>query len=117
MFSWVHIEDLARMIEWIYEHEDVKGIYNCVAPGAISNSSFMKSLRQITGHKVGLPAPTFLLEAGSYMIGTETELILKSRWVMATKAMNEGFEFKYKTVNDALRNIISSLPRRQYHLF
>ncbi len=64
MFSWVHIEDVARMIEWIFEREEAEGIYNCVAPGAISNFSLMKNLRKITGNKIGLPSPAFLLERG-----------------------------------------------------
>jgi NAD dependent epimerase/dehydratase family enzyme len=117
MFSWVHIEDVARMIEWIFEQENAEGIYNCVAPGAVSNYSFMKNLRQVTGHRIGLPSPSFLLEAGAFMIGTETELMLKSRWVLAARATSEGFEFKYRSLDDALKNIISSLPRNQYHLF
>jgi uncharacterized protein len=50
------------------------------------------------------------------MIGTETELILKSRWVRATKAINEGFVFKYGLLDDALKNIISFMPRKQYRL-
>jgi len=117
MFSWVHIEDVARMIEWAFEHESAKGIYNCVAPNAVSNFSFMKNLRQVAGQRIGLPSPSFLLETGAFMIGTETELILKSRWVVATRATNEGFEFNYRFLDDALRNIISSLPSNQYHLF
>lgn len=117
MFSWVHIEDVARMIEWIFGREEINGIYNCVAPDAVSNFSFMKSLRRITGHKVGLPSPVFLLEAGAFLIGTETELMLKSRWVLPTKATSEGFEFKYKTLDDALKSIFSSLPPKQYHFF
>jgi uncharacterized protein len=117
MFSWVHIEDVARMIEWIFEHETAEGFYNCVAPNAVSNSSFMKGLRQVTANRFGLPSPAFLFEAGAFMIGTETELILKSRWVLPTKAMSEGFQFKYDSVEDALKDIISSLPRSKYHLF
>lgn len=117
MFSWVHIEDVARMIEWIFEHEETNGIYNCVAPNAVSNFSFMKSLRKLTGNTVGFPAPAFLLEIGAFMIGTETELMLKSRWVLPGRAIDEGFEFRFKTLDDALKNIISSLPRRRYHLF
>jgi NAD dependent epimerase/dehydratase family enzyme len=105
------------MIEWIFEHEKAEGIYNCVAPKAVSNFSFMKGLRQITGNRFGLPSPAFLLEAGAFVIGTETELILKSRWVLPTKATSEGFKFKYDSVDDALKNIISTLPRKQYHLF
>jgi hypothetical protein len=58
-----------------------------------------------------------LLEAGAFLIGTETELILKSRWVLPTRALSEGFEFKYKSLDDALTNIIPTLPRKQYHLF
>jgi NAD dependent epimerase/dehydratase family enzyme len=77
----------------------------------------MKTLREITGHKIGLAAPVLLLETGAFLIGTETELMLKSRWVIATKAMKEGFEFKYKLADEALKEIISSLPRRQCHLF
>jgi NAD dependent epimerase/dehydratase family enzyme len=117
MFSWVHIEDVARMIEWIFENKNAVGIYNCVAPNAISNYSFMKTLRQITDHKFGLTAFTWMLEFGSWLIGTETELILKSRWVIPARAMREGFEFKYKFLNDALSDIISRTPRKEYHLF
>lgn len=115
MFSWVHIEDLARMIEWLYENEK-EGIYNCVAPNVVSNYSLMKTLRELTHNKVGLPATSWMLEAGAFLIGTETELILKSRWVIPARAMQEGFVFKYPILKDALKEIVSALPRKQYHL-
>jgi uncharacterized protein len=117
MFSWVHIDDVAGMIEWVFENKNADGIYNCVAPNAISNYDFMKTLRQITNHKFGLPAATWMLEMGSFLIGTETELILKSRWVIPTRATREGFEFKYKFVYDALSDIVAKTPRKEYHLF
>ena len=117
MFSWVHVYDVARMIDWIFENKNVEGVYNCVAPNAISNYGFMKTLRQITHHKFGLPATTWMLEFGSLLIGTETELILKSRWVTPTRALREGFEFKFKFLHDALSEIVSHIPRREYHLF
>jgi len=117
MFSWVHVEDVARMIDWIFTSPTSTGIYNCVAPNVVSNFSFMKTLRRITGNEFGIPAPVFMLEAGAFLIGTETELILKSRWVTSAKAMKEGFEYKYKLLDDALEDILSSLPRRQYCLF
>ena len=117
MFSWVHEEDLARMIEWLYENEKSGGIYNCVAPNVISNYSFMKTLRQVTGYKIGLPASTWMLEAGAFLIGTETELMLKSRWVIPARAIQKGFVFKHPILKSALKEIISELPRKNYHLF
>jgi NAD dependent epimerase/dehydratase family enzyme len=117
MFSWVHIKDIGRMIEWIYENKSAEGIYNCSAPNAVSNYSFMKTLRQITDHTFGLRTMTWMLEFGSFLIGTETELILKSRWVVSTRATREGFEFKYKFLYDALSDIVAKTPRNEYHLF
>jgi len=36
---------------------------------------------------------------------------------LPARAMREGFEFKYKSLDEALENIISLLPRKHYHLF
>jgi NAD dependent epimerase/dehydratase family enzyme len=77
----------------------------------------MQTLRTITGHVVGLPAPAWLLELGAWLIGTETELMLKSRWVAPTRSLREGFVYRYDTIDKALGEIVSSLPRRAYHLF
>jgi NAD dependent epimerase/dehydratase family enzyme len=117
MYSWVHIEDIARMTEWLYEKKEAEGIYNCAAPNAVSNYSFMKTLRQVTAHKFGLPATTWMLEAGAFLIRTETELMLKSRWVVPARAIQEGFVFKYPLLENALQQIVKGLPRKSYHLF
>jgi NAD dependent epimerase/dehydratase family enzyme len=117
MFSWVHIEDTCRMIDWIKNNETIEGVYNCSSPGPVTNNELMKSLRQATGNKIGLPAYEWMLKMGAAIIGTETELILKSRWVLPTKILETGFRFKYPVLKDALADIISKVPRKQYHLF
>lgn len=117
MVSWVHIDDVARSIEWCYEHNNIEGTFNCAAPDPVTNDVLMSKLRHITGHKIGLPASTWMLEMGAAMIGTETELILKSRWVVPTKFLKTGFQFKYASIEEALREIVNSSPRKAYHLF
>jgi hypothetical protein len=117
MYSWIHIDDLCRMVEWCYEHNDMEGIYNAGAPNAVTNAEFMKTLRRITGHTFGLPACTWMLEAAAALIGTETELLLKSRWVYPAKLLQSGFSFKYNALEQALADIIRTLPRKGYHLF
>lgn len=114
MFSWVHEEDVVRMIQWLVERPGSDGIYNCVAPNAISNAKFMKSLRIISKNRIGLPAPATLLELGAFFIGTETELMLKSRWAYPGRALLEGFKFKYNTVDAALKEIITRLNNNSY---
>jgi len=117
MYSWIHIDDSCRMIDWIEAHEELEGTFNCSSPGAVTNSEFMGTLRKVTGHKIGLPAFEWMLRIGAKLIGTEPELVLKSRWVLPTRILATGFEFKYPGIENAFKDIISKTPRKQYHLF
>ncbi|MBI2730960.1 MAG: TIGR01777 family protein [Sphingobacteriales bacterium] len=117
MYSWVHLKDTCRMIEWLYEHKELEGTFNCCSPNPVTNKTFMDTLRRVTGNKFGLPAYEWMLRLGAPIIGTEAELVLKSRWVIPTKILETGFEFKYPFLEDALKEIISKVPRMQYHLF
>lgn len=106
MFSWIHIEDLFRIIQFVITNEDMKGIYNCAAPNPVTNNIFMKEMRKILKPLFHLPSPTFLLRVGAYFINTETELILKSRWVIPKKLLKKGFVFSYPTLDKALKKIL-----------
>lgn len=117
MYSWVHIEDSCRMIEWLAENNELEGTYNCCSPLPVTNNNFMQTLRKAAGHAFGLPAFEWMLNIGAALIGTETELILKSRWVLPTRIQATGFRFKYALLQDAMQDIISKTPRKQYHLF
>lgn len=117
MYSWVHVEDTCRLIEWIWDHPEMEGTYNCCSPNPVTNESFMQLLRKATRRRFGLPAFTWMLKAGAVLIGTETELVLKSRWVLPARALESGFVFRYPLLTDAFHEIISRVPRKQYHLF
>ncbi|CAG9620666.1 TIGR01777 family oxidoreductase [Sutcliffiella rhizosphaerae] len=107
MFSWVHIEDVSEIIQFIKKRKDLEGVFNCSAPNPIPNKEFMSSLRKKMNRNVGLPSPKWMLELGAIMIRTETELILKSRWVVPERLLKEGFSFKYSTIEKALEDIVS----------
>ena len=116
MYSWIHIKDTCQIINWIYEHKEMEGVYNCCSPKPVDNFSFMKILRKLTGHQFGLPAPKWMLTIGAKIIGTETELLLKSRWVIPTKLLNTGFHFQYEYITEAFKEIVNNSPRKNYHL-
>jgi len=106
MFSWVHIDDLCRMAEWLYEQKNQSGTFNAAAPGPEPNHCFMKMLRTIYKMPIGIPAPAWLLEIAAFFHGTETELLLKSRWVLPARFQQEGFTFKYSKMEAALTNLL-----------
>ena len=117
MYSWVYVEDTCRMIDWIAGHKEMEGTYNCVSPNAVTNEEFMEILRKTTGHVVGLPAYEWMLRIGAKIIGTEPELILKSRWVLPKKILESGFEFRYPNLKPVFEEIVRQTPRKRYHLF
>lgn len=106
MFSWLHIEDLFLLISYIMNHKNMEGVYNASAPHPLLNKDFMKALRNIIQPLFYLPTPKFLLNVGALFIKTETELVLKSRWVVPKRLLAEGFEFKYPNIDEALENIL-----------
>ncbi len=117
MYSWVHVLDTCRMIKWMADNPNMEGTYNCCSPHPVSNAVFMQTMRKATGHKIGLPAYTWMLKIGAALIGTETELVLKSRWVLPTKVLKEGFQFQYAHLQNALQDIVSKTTKKEYHLF
>ena len=106
LFSWIHMDDLCAVVEWLWEHENESGVFNAASPGAVTNEIFMKSLRRILRMPFGLPAPAWVLKAGAALIDTEAELLLKSRWVIPSRLLKSGFSFRYTAIEAALQNLL-----------
>ncbi|MBG6054205.1 NAD dependent epimerase/dehydratase family enzyme [Salinibacterium sp. CAN_S4] len=111
-FSWIHIEDVYGIIEFIRADEKLSGPVNASAPHPTDNVSMMATLRRVLGVGIGIPAPRFLLEIGTALIGTETELVLKSRWVVPETVLDAGYRFEHPELEPALRQIISGRATR-----
>lgn len=105
--SWVHERDAAKCTEWLISQEALSGVINCVAPEPLQNSVMMKHIRNAYGIPFGLPAPAWLLALGARMIGTEVELILKSRWVLPARLEENGFNFMFPKAEHAIKDILS----------
>jgi len=94
MVSWISDLDFARAVKWLAENGAATGTYNVSAPNPVQNTCLMRSVRESVGMKVGLPATKWMLEIGAFFMRTETELVLKSRWVVPARLLKEGFQFK-----------------------
>lgn len=104
--SWIHEQDAAKCTEWLLQNEAMSGIFNCTSPAPVKNEALMKAIRKACGIPFGVPAPAWLLEIGARIIGTETELLLKSRWVLPKRLLDNQFEFSYSEVEHAINDIV-----------
>jgi len=98
--SWIHDQDFIRAVYWLIEH-DLVGPVNLASPNPLPNAEFMRTLRNAWGINFGLPAPGWMLELGTYLMRTESELVLKSRRVVPGRLLESGFVFQFPTWAEA----------------
>lgn len=100
--SWIHIEDLAQLFVFIVEN-NLKGVYNGVAPNPVTNAKLTKKLADILERPLWLPhIPRFILRA---ILGKMSYLVLASQRVCSKKIENKGFTFQFANVCTALEDL------------
>lgn len=110
MVSWLHEKDFVQAVHWLVKNNGAEGVYNLVAPTAISNVEMMAALRRTLKMPIGLPSTNLMLDIGTWLKQTEAELVLKSRWVEPTRLLNEGFCFEFETFGVACQNLLLEKP-------
>jgi len=106
IFSWIHLEDYFRTVQFLMENVSLNGTLNCTSPNPLSNSDFMKSLRNTLRVPFGIPAPKWVVEIGAMLIGTEPSLLLNSSFVIPKRLMEAGFQFAYPQIDNALSDLL-----------
>jgi uncharacterized protein (TIGR01777 family) len=101
--SWVHIHDLCRIYLWAIENEKAEGVYNAVSPNPVTNKEFTRQAAQALKRPFFMPnVPGFILRL---MYGEIASALLGSSRISSEKIQNEGFQFDYPTLIEALREI------------
>ena len=103
--SWIHDGDFVRAVYWLIEHDKVDGAVNLAAPHPLPNADFMRALREAWGMRLGLPASAWMLEVGTWVLRSETELVLKSRRVVPGRLVQQGFAFEFPIWAEAARDL------------
>lgn len=104
-FSWIHIDDVVGAVRHIEATPELRGPVNLAAPEAVTNRQLMAMLRRTVGMPISIPAPRFVLEPAMWLLRTESELVLKSRWVSPAALLRTGYAFQQPRLDWALRDI------------
>lgn len=103
-WSWIALEDAARMFQFAVETESLSGPVNGTAPNPVTNREFTKTLGQVLKRPTIFPMPAF---AARLALGEMADaLILASARVLPERAGQEGFSFTYSDLGDALREAV-----------
>ncbi len=104
--SWIHDLDFVRAVEFLIARDDLSGPLNLASPNPVPNTEFLRTLRQAWRVPVGLPASGWMIEVGTLLMRTESELVLKSRRVVPGRLLEAGFEFQHPVWEEAARDLV-----------
>jgi len=104
MTSWIHRDDLMGIYRYIIDNQ-LTGTFNATSPNPVSNYTFTKALGKALHRPTILPIPEFVLQI---MYGEAASVLTGSKEVYPRKIMEAGYTFKFKDVEKALGNILSS---------
>ena len=110
--SWMHDLDFVRSVYWLIQHDALSGSINLASPNPLPNREFMRILRDAAGMPFGLPAFEWQLAIGAFLMGSETELILKSRRVVPKLLTDSGFEFAFPEWKEAAEDLCARRLKR-----
>ncbi|BCX50390.1 NAD-dependent epimerase [Haloferula helveola] len=104
--SWMHMDDVISAIETLEANPLADGVFNLTAPCAPTNRELMAAFREVHAMPIGVPSPRWVLELGARALSTETELVLKSRWVEPHRLAGLGFRWKWPEPVPALADLL-----------
>ena len=101
--SWLHIDDWVGIAKFLMKNSAISGPVNLAAPNPVTNQEFMRCMRkQFAPLGIGFPAPTPAIYLGGVFMGTEPDLVLKSRKVISRVLAEQKFDFKFPQIGKAL---------------
>jgi uncharacterized protein (TIGR01777 family) len=107
---WIHIDDLCQIYIKAIEDESMTGAYNAVAPEDATNAEFMKTIANVLNKPMFLPpVPAFVFKL---FLGEVSQIILEGSRISSQKILDAGYEFEYKTLRRALKNILLKSRKR-----
>ncbi|KAA3622634.1 MAG: TIGR01777 family protein [Bacteroidetes bacterium] len=103
-YSWIHIDDMCQMFIHAIENDQVKGIYNAVAPNPVTNKNLVRTIKKVLRKPaIMAPVPEFALRA---TMGEMADMVLDSSKISSRKIEETGFNFQFPELEGALEDLL-----------
>lgn len=107
--SWISRTDLVRAIEFILNHDSIRGIVNLTAPTRTTCDSFADETSTRRHSWLNLRIPPWMLKLA---MGKSASVLLSGQWVVPRKLLDAGFEFNDPDLASFLDNLTPCTPKQ-----
>ena len=101
--SWIHINDMVSLIEFVMNNQHLTGAINATAPTPQSNRAFSKTLAKVLHRPAIFPMPAWVLNIA---MGEMADLLIFGQYVVPNKLLDAGFEFQYPELQRAFETLL-----------
>lgn len=101
-WSWITLHDQVRAMIFLLQSK-IEGAVNITTPNPVTNKEFTAALAHALKRPAFFPAPAFALRA---VLGGFSSEVLGSKKVMPKVLMDNGFDFEYPFVSNALTALV-----------
>ncbi len=101
---WIHAEDVAGIIYWAIENDNVSGTFNITGPNPVRMEEFARTLGKILNKPSFFRVPAFVIKA---LMGESASIVLDSCRALPARALHSGYGFRFQNIDEALRNLLN----------
>jgi predicted DCC family thiol-disulfide oxidoreductase YuxK len=101
--SWIHIDDLTRLIEFVLDKPTMRGTMNAVSPTPATHLQLQHTLARILRRPMWMRVPAFFVRAA---MGEMAQLLVDGQRVVPRRALASGFVFRHPDLRGALDHLI-----------
>jgi uncharacterized protein (TIGR01777 family) len=102
--SWIHIDDMVRLVEYCITCQDISGPVNATAPNPVTNDQFGRAIARALRRPHLFPVPALVFKL---LFGELSVLLLEGQRVLPEALLHNGFKFIYPTVDVAMKELTS----------
>lgn len=103
--SWIHRQDMINCLLFMADNTNIYGAVNATAPEPVNYNIFTKTFARALKRPAFSPMPAFVLKL---MLGEAAQLLIEGQRVVPKKLLDCGFEFEFKTIDQALTEIVKA---------
>jgi len=102
-FSFIHIEDLLRAYNFVYENKELDGVFNLAAPISTTNEGLTKALGKVLHRPTFFTVPQFML---NLIFSEGAKVLTDGQCAIPQRLLDNGFKFKYASIENSLKNLV-----------
>ena len=103
VMSWIHSDDMTRVITFLLNNESLKGAFNATSPNPVSNKEFAKALGRALRRPAVIPVPAIALKL---LLGESSTMITQGQKAVPERLQEAGFTWEQPEIQDALRQLL-----------